>query len=200
MTATGALALVFTVAAIAAQRLVELALSARHQRRLLARGAVEFGRRDFPLFVALHSLMPLALIAEVVWGGARPPEGWPWLLLPLAIAEALRVAAMRSLGEHWHVRVWVVPGEPPIQRGIYRWIAHPNYVAVVLELALLPALFGAWRTAIAASLFNAVLLSRRIPEETRALRWAATQPAAPAGPLSNDVGGRRNSYAAAKSR
>ena len=73
------------------------------------------------------------------------------------------------------------PGEAPIARGIYRYLRHPNYVVVVLELALIPALFGAWRTALAAGLVNALLLWLRIGAEDRALRWAAQEPARSAG-------------------
>ena len=142
---------------------------------------MEWGRAHFEAFVALHALFPLALLAEVFLGGARPPAFWPWLLPPLVAAEALRTAAMRALGDRWHVRVWVVPGEPALGHGVYRWLRHPNYVAVVLELALIPSLFGAWRTAIAARLVNAALLAFRIRTEERALRWAAAEPARPPG-------------------
>ncbi|MEO5616953.1 MAG: isoprenylcysteine carboxylmethyltransferase family protein [Candidatus Eisenbacteria bacterium] len=174
-----AFALWITVGLLAALRLFELGLSARHLPTLRARGAVERGRSHFAGFVALHTLFPLALALEVFSGGARPPAFWPWLLVPVGLAEVMRIAAMRALGDRWHVRVWVVPGEPPIRRGIYRWLAHPNYVAVVLEFATLPLLFGAWRTAIAASLFNAALLVLRLRVEERALAWAAATPPEP---------------------
>ena len=151
----------------------ELAISARHARRLAARGAREFGGEHFPLLVALHVLYPLALGFEVVGLGARPGPAWPaWLAAWLA-AQALRAWAMRSLGAFWNVRVWVVPGRPAIRRGPYRLIPHPNYLAVAIELAAGPLLFGAWRTAIAASALNAVAMAIRIPVEERALRWAA---------------------------
>lgn len=165
--------LVLMIAVLLAQRLFELWLSARHLPLLRARGAVERGGSDFAGIVALHALFPLALVAEVVADGARPPAFWPWLLVPVALGAALRIAAMRTLGDRWHVRVWVVPGEAPVRRGIYRWLAHPNYVAVVLEFATIPLLFGAVMTAVAASLVNAGLLAMRIEAEERALRWAA---------------------------
>ena len=169
-------ALIAFLALIAVERLVELGLSARHARALAARGAVEHGRGHFPLFVALHAAWPLALIAEVAWLGARPPAAWPWLLAAFVAAQALRAWAIASLGPHWNVRVWVVPGAEPVRRGPYRWLPHPNYVAVAIELACGPLLFGAWRTALFATALNAIAMAVRIPLESRALREAAARP------------------------
>jgi methyltransferase len=162
------------LALLIGERLFELRLAARHLPALLARGAVEFGASHYRAIVALHALFPLAILAEML-AGARPPREWFLLLPPIAIAEVLRAASIRELKQRWHVRIWVLPGEPLIRTGIYRWLAHPNYIAVVIELAALPLLFGAWRTAIAASGINAALLAIRIPAESRALRWAAEQ-------------------------
>ena len=86
---------------------------------------------------------------------------------------------MWALGEHWTARILVVPGERAVSRGPYRWLAEPSYAAVSLELCALPLMFGAWRTALAASLINALALSIRIPAERRALREVAL--AAPRG-------------------
>ena len=179
------------LAGVAAQRALELRLSARHEAALRARGAVEHGRRHFPLLVALHALWPLALALEVARGGARPGAGWPLWLLPLTAAECLRIAAMRALGERWTVRVWVLPGAPPLGRGPYRWLRHPNYVAVALELIAIPMLFGAWRTALAATLANALALALRIPVEERALREAVRGEVVSAPPPPRGAGADR---------
>ena len=164
------------VAVLALQRVSELLISRRHEELLRERGAVEFGREQFPWFVALHVGLPLGIIAEVLFLGARPGEDWPWMLLLLAVAALLRAASIRALGDRWHVRVRVIPGEPPMTHGVYRLLRHPNYFAVILECAALPLLFGAWRTAIAASVLNLVLLAMRIRLEEEALAWAAGQP------------------------
>jgi len=156
------------------ERLFELKLAARNLLTLKARGAVEFGTAHYPLIVALHSLFPVALVAEV-FAGARPPHFWPWLIAPILIAELLRAASIGALGRRWHVRIWVIPGEEPVRSGIYRWMRHPNYLAVVIELAAFPMLFGAWRTAVAATVINAALMAIRIREEERALHWAGEQ-------------------------
>lgn len=161
------------LALIAVERGLELERSARHARTLRALGAIEHGRRHFPLFVALHATWPLALVAEVLWLEARPWPGWPLALGVFALAQLLRLWAIRSLGTFWNVRVWVLPGTEPVARGPYRWIRHPNYLAVAVELASGPLMFGAWRTALAASLVNAIAMAVRIPVEERALREAA---------------------------
>jgi methyltransferase len=162
------------LAVLALQRGGELALSRRNLRRLLARGAREVGAGHFPLFVLLHALFPVALMSEVL-RGARPGPAWPlWLGVWLA-AQGLRLAAIHALGERWNVRIVVLPGEPPVRRGVYRWLAHPNYLAVALEFVAAPLAFGAWRTALAASIFNAGAMAVRIPAEERALREAERQ-------------------------
>ncbi len=157
------------LAFIVAQRLSELALSARHARALAARGAVEHAAAHFPLFVALHVAWPLALIGEVLGLGARPPHAWPLALAAFLAAQLLRTWAIRTLGERWTVRVWVLPGAPPVATGPYRWLRHPNYVAVAIELLAAPLMFGAWRTALAATAVNVVALAIRIPAEEAAL-------------------------------
>jgi methyltransferase len=157
------------VVALAVERLAELRWSARNERALRSRGAVEHGARHFPLFVALHVAFPLLLAAEVLALGARPPRIWPlWLAVTLAGAT-LRVASMRALEDRWTARVWVAPGTTPIRTGLYRWLRHPSYVAVTLELLAAPLMFGAWRTAIAVGVWNAIALAVRIPCEERAL-------------------------------
>ena len=166
-------ALVSYLIFLIAHRLFELTVSARNERGLRARGGYEVGRSHFPLFVILHAAYPVALVAEVLVLGARPGGVWPlWLALVL-LAQALRVAAHRALGEGWTARVWVVPGMRPVTRGVYRWLRHPSYVAVTIELVAGSLLFGAWRTALAASALNLVALAIRIPIEERALAEAA---------------------------
>ena len=157
------------LAFVVLQRLFELAWSARNARRLRARGGIESGARHFPALVLVHTLFPLLLLGEVLWLGARPGPAWPvWLGLWMA-AQGLRYWAMAALGESWNVRIWVVPGAALVRSGPYRHLRHPNYVAVAVELAAAPMLFGAWRTAVAISLLNLAALSMRIRAEERAL-------------------------------
>jgi methyltransferase len=156
-----------------AERAFELALSARHARRLFARGAREHGRGHFPALVAMHTLFPIALAAEVLALGARPGRLAPlWIVLFVA-AQGLRMASMRALGEFWTVRVIVLDGAALVRRGPYRFLRHPNYLAVVIELLSAPLMFGAWRTALAFSIANLLALRVRIRCEERALAGAA---------------------------
>jgi methyltransferase len=84
-------------------------------------------------------------------------------------AQALRWWAIRTLGGRWSTRVIVVPGEPPVTGGPYRLLRHPNYLAVVLEMACLPLAWGMWRLALLLSAANAAILLVRIREEEQAL-------------------------------
>jgi methyltransferase len=159
----------------ALERGAELALSTRNARRALARGAVEAGRGHYPAMVILHALFLVACAAEALAFPA-PPPAWAWLAAALALgAQALRWWSVAALGERWNTRILVLPASAPVRRGPYRWLRHPNYVAVAVELAALPLAFGSWRTALAFSLGNAALLAVRIPAEERALgaAWEA---------------------------
>lgn len=163
------------------ERLAELALSRRHARAAVAAGGVESGRGHFPAMVALHALFPLACAAEVLLLRRPFPGAAGYAALAVALAaQALRWWSIAALGPAWNVRVIVVPGAVAVRRGPYRLLRHPNYLAVAVELAAVPLIHGAWLTAIAASLGNAVLLAVRIPCEERALRAARTaRPAVP---------------------
>lgn len=170
---------VVLVGATGLERLAELVVSARNARWSFARGGVETGRGHFPAMVALHTGLLLACVGEA-WLADRPflPWlGWPMLVLVLA-SQALRWWCITTLGPRWNTRVIVVPGLPLVDRGPYRWLRHPNYVAVVVEGIALPLVHSCWVTAIAFTVLNAVLLARfRIPAEERALALA-TGPAA----------------------
>lgn len=162
-------ALFLFLGVVIAQRVVELRLSARNSRALLARGAQEWGAGHYPLLVLVHTIFPLALAAEVMLLGTRPGAAWPlWLAVWLA-AQVLRYVAVRELGSRWSTRILVLPGAPLIKRGPYRFLRHPNYVAVVTELIAGTLMFGAWRTALVVTLLNAIALRIRISTEQRAL-------------------------------
>lgn len=161
--------LLLVLALVVVQRLVELAIAARNSRRLLAKGGIEHGRRHYPLFVALHAGWLMALVL-LVPHDAEPI--WPFLILFLAL-QPVRAWIISSLGECWTTRVIVVPGRPLVRSGPYRFLRHPNYVLVSLEIALLPLAFGAWAIALVASVANALLLRVRIRVENAALAGAA---------------------------
>ena len=165
----------FAVALVALQRLLELALSRRHERLLLARGAIERGREHYPLIVTLHVLWLLSTLVEGLLRGPELPTLWPIPLALFLLVQPLRYWAILSLGDYWNTRILVVPGAELVRRGPYRYFRHPNYVVVVVEIAAFPLIFGSWVTALVFSMLNAALLYVRIKEENRALAQLAGQ-------------------------
>ena len=154
------------------ERLLELAVSRRNIAWARARGGRLAPDPAWPAMVALHAALPVAALAEVVLAGRRPRLAAPMLAV-VAAAQALRWASVAALGRRWSVRVVTVPDAPAVTRGPYRWIRHPNYLAVAAEVAAVPLVHGAWLTALVASAVNAGILARRIAAEERAL---ATDP------------------------
>lgn len=159
------------VLATGAERVVELVISSRNARVAFAHGGVEYGRRHFPWMVALHTGLLLACLAEVFLADRPflPWLGWPMFAL-VVLSQALRYWCIVSLGRQWNTRVIVVPGLHLVTHGPYRWLRHPNYLAVVVEGFALPLVHTAWATALAFTVLNAILLlGFRIPTENRAL-------------------------------
>ncbi|MFE9363142.1 isoprenylcysteine carboxyl methyltransferase family protein [Streptomyces sp. NPDC006978] len=158
------------VLAVAAERLAELVLALRNARWSLARGGTEAGRGHYPVMVALHTALLAACLAET-WLAGRPFVPWfGWTMVAVvAAAQGLRWWCVRTLGRRWNTRVIVVPGLPLVTGGPYRWLRHPNYVAVAAEGAALPLVHGAWVTAVLFTVLNAALLIVRIRCEEGAL-------------------------------
>lgn len=158
------------IAVLALYRLWELGVSRRHQRALEERGAVEIGAGHYPWMVALHTAFLLSCVAEV-WLLDRPWEPLVAFIAAsiLVFALTLRWWTLRTLGERWTTRVLVLPGEDLVASGPYRWLRHPNYLVVVLEIAAIPLVHGAWWTATVFSIANLVLLRERIRVENGAL-------------------------------
>ncbi len=166
--------LVVAVLLVAAQRLFELRLARRNERRARARGAVERGKGHYPLIVGLHSLWLVSTLVEGLLSGPVFPVYWPAALALFLLVQPLRYWAIFSLGESWNTRILIVPGAKPVRSGPYRYLNHPNYVVVVVEILAFPLLFGAWLTALAFTILNAAVLRVRIGEENRALREMAS--------------------------
>jgi methyltransferase len=155
---------------VGGERIAELVVARRNAAVAMAQGAFEQGRAHYPVMVVLHTGFLLACLAEVVLleRPFLPWLGWPAFVVVL-LAQALRWWCIATLGHQWNTRVIVVPGAPRVTSGPYRWMRHPNYVAVVLEMAALPLVHTAWLTALVFSAANAILLRERIQVESRAL-------------------------------
>ncbi len=160
------------VALIALQRVLELRLSRRHERALKARGAYERGAVHYPAIVGLHAAWLASVLVEGWLRGAELSPWWPLWGTLFLVGQALRYRAILSLGERWTTRVMILPGAPLVERGPYKYVRHPNYLAVALELLSAPLVFGAWVTAFLFTLLNAGALAVRIRTEERALREA----------------------------
>jgi methyltransferase len=120
--------------------------------------------------VILHLALLVGCVVEVtvMQRPFIPALAWPMLALVVA-AQGLRWWCITTLGRQWNTRVVVIPGAPRIDGGPYRWISHPNYVAVAIEGLALPLVHSAWVTALAFTTLNAALLSTRVSVENSAL-------------------------------
>ncbi len=158
------------VAAVSLERVAELVVSKRNSAWALARGGVEVGRNHYPFMVALHTGLLVGCVAEVSLLDRPFVPAIGWLMLALvAGSQLLRWWCIATLGRQWNTRVVVVPGLGRVVAGPYRWVAHPNYVAVVVEGLALPLVHDAWATAAVFTLLNAAVLTIRVRTENRAL-------------------------------
>jgi methyltransferase len=155
---------------VALERLVELLLSRRNESWVKSKGGEEYGRRHFGAMKALHTTFLLSCAAEVVVL-QRPfyPELGLSMFTLLLLAQGLRYWSVATLGRYWNVRIFVVPGAPLITDGPYRYLRHPNYLAVILEVVAIPLVHSAWITATTFTLLNGLLLTTRIRCEEKAL-------------------------------
>lgn len=159
------------LAFLTAQRLLELVHAQRNTSALLARGAVEHGRGHYPAMVAIHASFLAAL-----WFATAPDAAMLWpLLVAFALLQAARLWVLATLGPYWTTRIISAPDFPRIIGGPYRFVRHPNYVVVTLEILTIPLIFGhIWIAGIWTAL-NAAILYVRISTENVALARRATQ-------------------------
>ncbi len=151
---------------VTSERLFELVLARRNTRALLAEGAYEVGRGHYPLLVGLHVVWLVALWALLLAGLTRFE---PFAAAGYVAVQALRFWALKTLGRFWTTRIMVVPHAPLVRSGPYRFLRHPNYLVVVLEIALLPLALGSWPLALGFSIANAGALVWRIRVEEAGL-------------------------------
>jgi methyltransferase len=152
------------IALVALQRLAELARARYNTRALLARGGVESGAAHYPLFIVLHGVWLVTLFTLT---DPNPEPRWGLLGL-FAILQALRLWVIATLGPYWTTRIVTVPGAVPVRSGPYRYLRHPNYLIVALEMPTLPLALGLPWVALIFGTLNLALLSYRIRVEDRA--------------------------------
>ena len=149
------------------QRLAELVYARSNEARLLARGAREYGAGHYPVLVAMHAAWLIGL--WVLAAGIAPRPVW---LLGFAALQGLRLWVLATLGPRWTTRVIVLPNEPLVRSGPYRFLSHPNYVVVAAELLVLPMAYELLFYGLLFSGLNAAVLWVRIHAEEQALRGA----------------------------
>lgn len=167
------------VVLVGVERLAEMVVSRRNAVWSFARGGVESGQGHFPVMVLLHTALLVGMLVEA-WVRRPDVAGWlAWSMLAVVLAaQGLRWWCISTLGPRWNTRVIVVPGLPLVSSGPYRFLSHPNYVAVVAEGIALPLVHAAWITAVVFTILNAALLSVRLSVENHALGSASLQDAA----------------------
>lgn len=155
---------------LAGQRLLEVRHSALNEIQLRAEGGVEHVPHQMFFMKLLQGAWFVAMLAEV-WILQRTPVPLVVLFASLAIiaGQALRYAAIRTLGPRWCVRVITLPNAAPVRSGLYRYLRHPNYLGVALEIAAFPLLHSAWISSVVFTALNGWLLTARIRAENEAL-------------------------------
>jgi methyltransferase len=151
------------LALVAIARLAELQISWHHQQELAQRGIEKRADPGFRWMVALHIGILAGAAVEVV---TLHRPFLPWLAAAMAVlfilATALRWWVIRVMGSHWNVEVMMSGRLGVVSDGPFRWVRHPNYLAVFVEMAALPLLHSAWITATAAIAGNILILQHRL--------------------------------------
>jgi methyltransferase len=167
---TGLVAFTVLIGLVGLERVAELVVSTRNAAWSLKQGGIETGLGHYPVMVVLHTSLLVGALVEAWVRRPDVPGALAWSMLALVVlSQALRWWCIATLGRRWNTRVIVVPGLAPVGSGPYRWLRHPNYVAVVVEGLALPLVHAAWITASVFTVANAVLLGVRIRCENAAL-------------------------------
>jgi methyltransferase len=158
---------------ILTQRVVELAIAKRHERELKKIGAVEADKNGYRFIVGMHTAFFISLFLEKMTLDRALNQWWIILTAIFCAAQALRYWAITSLGVYWNTKILVVPNHPLIRNGPYKFLRHPNYIGVMIELAMVPLIFSCYITSIAFTIINALVIRRRIRIEMQALKDAS---------------------------
>jgi methyltransferase len=156
--------------AVATLRIVELFISRAHQKQMMADGAKPVTDPNFRWMVVLHTAVLAGAALEVVFFHRPflPVLGGICFVLFL-IANVIRWWVIQTMGEHWNVQVVDSTRLGVVTSGPFRYVRHPNYAAVFLEMLALPLIHTAWITAVAGSLVHALVLTQRLTTEERVL-------------------------------
>ena len=148
-------------------RVGELIISNSNGKWLLQNGAVEFGSKHYPFIVILHVLFIISLIIE--YNTKQTISFSIYLLIFYFSLIVFKAWVILSLGKFWNTKIYHIPDTPVIRKGFYLYFKHPNYMIVIIEIALIPCIFQLYITAILFSILNSVMLYIRIKEENKVL-------------------------------
>ena len=151
------------------QRLTELLIAKRNEKILKAQGAIEFDKNGYKAIAVMHVAFFISLISEKVFLQRTLNTYWFVFAVLFVGAQFLRYWAIKSLGVYWNTKILVLPNHQLINRGPYKYLRHPNYIAVIVEIAVIPLLFSCYITAIVVSVINLLLLNRRVRIEEMVL-------------------------------
>ncbi|ATO28566.1 hypothetical protein RA13_11425 [Bacillus atrophaeus] len=160
---------------LAVQRIAEIIVAKQNEQKVKKQGAIEYGEGHYPYIVLMHVLFFVSLICEVLLLHKESSSWWIGILTAIILVQGVRYWALLSLGAHWNTKILVVPDAELIKKGPYKWLKHPNYAVVMVEIILLPLLYGAYWTLILFTILNAFMLSVRIRVEDKALREHASK-------------------------
>jgi methyltransferase len=158
------------VGLVVLQRLAELVHSRRNLARLSAASRTSDSRGNWRALVALQSSWLAGCVLEPALRGRVAPSGLFWGGACLFLSgECLRTWCIVVLGRSWNARGRVDPTLRVVSTGPYRWIRHPNYLGVLLEVVGLPLAGGAFLTLAVALPLHAWVLARRMRGEDELL-------------------------------
>jgi len=153
------------------ERILEITKSKQNEKWLRENGALEYGRDHYKYFFILHTLFYISLITE--YNAGIKETGFSFInymgLTIFTVLQFFRLSVLISLGKFWNTRILVIPDSKPIRKGLYKYIRHPNYGIVILEIITIPLSFSLYYTLIIFSVLNIILLNVRIKEENRAV-------------------------------
>ncbi|MGG2028136.1 isoprenylcysteine carboxylmethyltransferase family protein [Gottfriedia sp. S16(2024)] len=151
------------------QRVIELSIAKKNEKKLKMRGALEFGQEHYKFFIILHSMFFISILIENYFIQYIEIGFLTFLLIVFVILQLARVWVISTLGERWNTKIIILPNEKLVKRGLYKYIKHPNYIIVTIELLVIPIMFHAYITTVIFSVCNLILLKVRIREENKAL-------------------------------
>jgi len=159
---------------IICQRLGELIIAKKNEHWLKERGGVEHGEEHYKWFILLHIFFFLFLTIESMINNRGDYTINHILLAAFILTQIARIWCIYSLGRFWNTKIIILPRASLIRRGPYKYMKHPNYVIVGIELFIIPFMFGAYITAFIFPILHVLLLQIRIPQEEKALVTSST--------------------------